>query len=39
MSGSGSTYFTIDEQFNPLDGYWIKNNLQAISEGIKKVPL
>lgn len=39
MSGSGSTYFIIDNIFTPLEDYWIKNDLETIEEGIKKVPL
>lgn len=39
MSGSGSTYYVINGLFEKLDGYWLKNNLYAINEGIKKVPL
>ena len=39
MSGSGSTYFMIDNRFTPLDDYWILNELQTTSDGVKKVPL
>ena len=39
MSGSGSTYFIIDNIFTPLEDYWIKNDLETIEEGIEKVPL
>ena len=35
MSGSGSTYFMIDENFKELDGYWIKNGLIAIDKGVE----
>lgn len=35
MSGSGSTYFAIDTDFMPLEGFWIKNKLCAIKEGVK----
>lgn len=35
MSGSGSTYFMIDENFKELDGYWIKNGLTAIDKGVE----
>ncbi len=38
MSGSGSTYYVINDRFDALEGYWIKNNLEAIKEGVKKVP-
>ncbi len=34
MSGSGSVYFGVDMEFNPLEGYWIKNNLKAVDKGI-----
>lgn len=36
MSGSGSTYFIINDEFKPLEGYKIFNNLKAIPNGIKK---
>ncbi len=39
MSGSGSTYFEIDRNFEPLDGYEIFNNHKAVNFGIRKVPL
>lgn len=35
MSGSGSTYFGINTKFEPMEGYWIKNGLEAIPNGIK----
>ncbi len=38
MSGSGSTYFMINDEFKPLEGYEIFNNLKAIPNGIKKHP-
>lgn len=34
MTGSGSTYFAFDTEFLPLEGYWIKNNLRTINNGI-----
>jgi len=37
MTGSGSTYFAFDTEFAPLEGYWIKNNLKTISDGIQVV--
>lgn len=37
MSGSGSTYFTTGSEFSPLDGYWVKNGLKTISDGVKIV--
>ena len=39
MSGSGSTYFMVNETFKPIEDYWIKNDLQAIEKGAGKVPL
>ena len=39
MSGSGSTFFMINNKFIHLDDYWILNELQTTSEGVKKVPL
>jgi 4-diphosphocytidyl-2-C-methyl-D-erythritol kinase len=39
MSGSGSTYFEIDGNFKPLEGYEIYNNHKAVNFGTKKVPL
>lgn len=38
MSGSGSTYFIINDEFKPLEGYEIFNNLKAISNGVIKRP-
>ena len=38
MSGSGSTYFVINDGFKPLEGYEIFNNLKAVSYGITKRP-
>lgn len=37
MSGSGSTYFTLNENFEPMENYWIKNNLNFIEDGVKEV--
>lgn len=37
MTGSGSTYFAFDTEFPPLEGYWVKNNLKTIKEGISIV--
>ncbi len=33
MSGSGSTYFVLEEKINPVENFWIKNNLRTISTG------
>ena len=38
MSGSGPTYFLVNKSFEPLEGYWLKNNLKSISYGIEKAP-
>lgn len=35
MTGSGSTYFVIEDKFRDLDGFWIKNNLSAIDFGVQ----
>lgn len=37
MSGSGPTYFMIGGEFQPMAGYWIKNNLKSIPYGIKEI--
>ncbi len=37
MSGSGSTYFIINDEFQPLEGYEIFNNLKAVPYGIKSL--
>lgn len=37
MSGSGSTYFILNDQFKELEGYWIKNNLKFIPDGVAEV--
>ena len=37
MTGSGSTYFMIDEDFEQEEGYWVKNGLKAINFGIIEV--
>lgn len=34
MSGSGSSYFLINGEFKPMEGYWICNNLEAIDYGV-----
>lgn len=34
MSGSGSTYFMINGKFEPLNGYEIYNNHQAVDKGV-----
>lgn len=35
MSGSGSTYFIIDDEFELLDGYAVYNDLKSTSDGVK----
>jgi len=37
MSGSGSTYFGINMNFEPQDGFWVKNGLKAIPYGVSEV--
>lgn len=37
MSGSGSTYFIVEKEFEPIEGYWIKNNLSSVPFGIKEI--
>lgn len=34
MSGSGSTYFTLDKTIENLDGYWVKTDLKFIQDGV-----
>lgn len=33
MSGSGSTYFVLEENIKPVETFWIKNDLKTISAG------
>jgi len=37
MTGSGSTYFMIDDEFEQEKGYWVKNGLKAVNFGVKEV--
>ena len=37
MSGSGSTYYGIDFDFDNIEGYWVKNSLKSIPYGVKEV--
>lgn len=37
MSGSGSTYFVLDENINVIEDYWIKTGLKTISTGCEIV--
>lgn len=34
MSGSGSTYFTLDNNIENIDGYWVKTGLKFIQDGV-----
>lgn len=33
MSGSGSTYFTLENTITPVENYWVKTGLKTISSG------
>ena len=35
MTGSGSTYFSLEEEFEQEDGYWVQNGLKAIPFGVR----
>ena len=37
MSGSGSTYFMLNKDVEETDGYWIKNGLKFIPDGVDVV--
>jgi 4-diphosphocytidyl-2-C-methyl-D-erythritol kinase len=37
MTGSGSTYFSTEEEFTPEENYWVKNNLHATPSGVDVV--
>ena len=37
MSGSGSTYFLLNGEFAPVDGFWVKNNLKSVPFGVTVV--
>lgn len=37
MSGSGSTYFMLNEKFEETEGYWVKNGLRFIPDGVSEV--
>lgn len=34
MSGSGSSYFSVNTEFAPTENYWTANNLKATAQGI-----
>ena len=37
MTGSGSTYFMIDGNFENENGYWVKNGLKSVNFGVREV--
>ncbi len=37
MTGSGSTYFSLVNEFSDDDGYWVKNGLKSVCLGVKEV--
>lgn len=37
MTGSGSTYFIIDGEFENENGYWVKNGLKSVNFGVREV--
>lgn len=37
MTGSGSTYFSLDKAFEQAEGYWINNGLSFVNNGISQV--
>ena len=37
MTGSGSTYFSLSEDFYPEEGCWINNNLHTIEHGVSAI--
>ena len=37
MTGSGSTYFMTDGEFENENGYWVKNGLKSVSFGVMEV--
>ena len=37
MTGSGSTYFSTREEFRQEEGYWVKNGLTTVPDGVKIV--
>jgi 4-diphosphocytidyl-2-C-methyl-D-erythritol kinase len=37
MTGSGSTYFSLAEEFKPQEGFWVSNQHKSISYGVCKV--
>lgn len=37
MTGSGSTYFSLTEEFEQEDGYWVQNGLKSIPFGVREL--
>ena len=37
MTGSGSAYYSLKEEFEPSDGYWVKNGLKSINKGVSLI--
>lgn len=37
MSGSGSTYYGIDMNFDEEEGFWVKNDIPAVNWGVREV--
>ena len=37
MSGSGSTYFVLDNKINPVEDYWYKEGLKTIATGCEVI--
>lgn len=37
MTGSGSTYFSLEEDFDPEPGYWVKNCILTTTDGVKHI--
>lgn len=37
MTGSGSTYYSLEEKFEEEPNYWVKNNLETINYGVRIV--
>lgn len=37
MSGSGSTYYVINETIKPEKGFWIQNNIKSVPYGVRVI--
>ena len=35
MTGSGSTYYSLEEKFEEETNFWVKNNLETINYGVQ----